>query len=106
MTARRYNVPTMVCCETYKFSDKVQLDSICWNEVGDKRDLGTCGATTILENNEEMKHLKLLNLRYDTTPMKYVSVVVTEVGMVPPTSVPVIMREQRKDDDAPAALDL
>ena len=30
--------------------------------------------------------------------MKYVSLVCTEVGMIPPTSVPVLIREYGKDD--------
>ena len=34
-----------------------------------------------------------LNLCYDITPIQYIAVVVTEVGMIPPTSVPVIIRE-------------
>lgn len=40
-----------------------------------------------------MPRLKLLNLLYDVTPMKYLTMVVTEAGVVPPTSVPVIIRE-------------
>lgn len=105
MTARRFNVPTIVCCEMYKFSDKVQLDSICWNEVGQDSELDTCGATTLLESSKAIPSLRLLNLRYDTTPMKYISLVITEVGMIPPTSVPVLIREARKDD-SPNTLDL
>lgn len=41
----------------------------------------------------DMPRLKLLNLVYDVTPMKYITMVVTEAGVVPPTSVPVIIRE-------------
>ena len=37
--------------------------------------------------------LGLLNLKYDAMPAEYVTVVVTEFGMIPPTSVPVILRE-------------
>ena len=32
--ANTYKKPVIVCCETYKFSEKVQLDSICSNELG------------------------------------------------------------------------
>ena len=45
----------------------------------------------------DIQKLKLLNLMYDLTPAKYVSLVVTEVGMTPPTSVPVLIREQLKN---------
>lgn len=34
MMAKAYSVPTLVCCETYKFSDAVHLDSFNKNELG------------------------------------------------------------------------
>lgn len=34
MVANAFHVPVMVCCETYKFHERVQLDSICFNELG------------------------------------------------------------------------
>ncbi len=104
MMARRFNIPAIFCCETYKFSDKVQLDSICWNEVGDPAELLRRQGESATANGEASAAaplppwLKLLNIRYDLTPMKYVSLVVTEVGMIPPTSVPVLIRESAKDD--------
>ena len=41
----------------------------------------------------DIAKLKLLNLVYDVTPMKYITMVVTEAGVVPPTSIPVIIRK-------------
>eukprot|EP01084_Bolivina_argentea_P110310 197008_1 len=35
LTAKYYKIPVIVCCETYKFSERVQIDSICSNELGD-----------------------------------------------------------------------
>eukprot|EP01048_Picozoa_sp_COSAG05_P003130 COSAG05_NODE_140_length_16665_cov_48.470059_1_plen_363_part_00 len=35
LTANAYNTPVMVCCETYKFCERAQLDSICFNELGE-----------------------------------------------------------------------
>merc|ERR1712048_1318598 len=35
ITAKHFNVPVIICCETYKFSERVQIDSICSNELGD-----------------------------------------------------------------------
>lgn len=40
-----------------------------------------------------MPNMKLLNLVFDLTPVELVTMVITEVGMIPPTSVPVILRE-------------
>lgn len=34
MVAKAFNVPVLVCCEAYKFHERVQLDSICFNELG------------------------------------------------------------------------
>lgn len=33
--------------------------------------------------------------RYDVTPMKCLTMIVTEAGAIPPTSVPVIIREDK-----------
>ncbi len=110
MMARRFNIPAIFCCETYKFSDKVQLDSICWNEIGDPSELARGAPATAGGNASPAaagagaaagggaRQPKLLNIRYDLTPMKYVSLVITEVGMIPSTSVPVLIREYNKDD--------
>ena len=34
MTAHQHGIPVLVCCETYKFTERVLLDSICYNELG------------------------------------------------------------------------
>jgi translation initiation factor 2B subunit (eIF-2B alpha/beta/delta family) len=36
-----------------------------------------------------------LGLIYDLTPAEFVTALVTEVGIIPPTSVPVIIRETK-----------
>ena len=35
MMAAAEHVPVLVCCETYKFHERVQLDCITHNELGD-----------------------------------------------------------------------
>lgn len=97
MTARACNVPVLFCCETYKFSDRVQLDSITQNELADPDELVATPEGDILSDWRDLPTLKLLNLVYDVTPIHYVSMVVTEVGLTPPTSIPVLIREYRKD---------
>ncbi|KAL8132576.1 hypothetical protein AgCh_008165 [Apium graveolens] len=37
MVAHEYRVPVMICCEAYKFHERVQLDSVCCNELDDPR---------------------------------------------------------------------
>ncbi|KAL3687579.1 hypothetical protein R1sor_013888 [Riccia sorocarpa] len=101
MVAHAFSIPVMICCETYKFHERVQLDSITANELGDPDALvNVCGRRDLkdLEGwSPEDKHLQLLNLTYDATPSDYVSMVITELGMVPPSSVPVILREYRRE---------
>jgi len=35
----------------------------------------------------------IISLRYDLTPISNISVVATETGLIPPTSIPVLIRE-------------
>ncbi|KAK1325776.1 hypothetical protein QJS10_CPA01g01365 [Acorus calamus] len=100
MAAHAFRVPVIICCEAYKFHERVQLDSICSNELGvpdviskvpGRKDLN------YLDNWSDDENLQLLNLTYDATPSDYVSMIITDYGMVPPTSVPVIVREYRRE---------
>lgn len=34
LVAQSFNKPVLVCCETYKFCERVQTDSIVHNEIG------------------------------------------------------------------------
>lgn len=75
LMAKASNVPTLVCCETYKLSDRVYVDSFGCNEVDSGQDLDSA-----------------LNLRYDLTPPEFVSIVINERNTVPPNSVPALLR--------------
>lgn len=35
LIAKSYNVPVLVCCETHKFSERVQTDAFVYNEIGE-----------------------------------------------------------------------
>ena len=37
LIAKAFNVPVHICCETYKFSERVQTDSFVLNELGKKK---------------------------------------------------------------------
>lgn len=99
MVAHAYHVPVLVCCESYKFHERVQLDSICSNELGDPDVIAKVPGRTenCLDDWASKEGLQLLNLAYDVTPADYVSMIVTEHGMIPPTSVPVIVREYGRE---------
>ena len=75
MVAKRRGIPVMVCCETYKFcAERVQTDSFVFNE---------------LDNPDK----RVVNLVFDVTPPDFIDMIVTEIGCVPCTSIPVIIRE-------------
>lgn len=49
-------------------------------------------ASNEMQNWKSIPHLTPLNLRYDITPPELVAAVVTELAILPCTSVPVILR--------------
>lgn len=98
LIAKARNVPVLVCCETYKFSDRVQTDSFVFNELGDPDDLVDIGRDSpYLWDWRDYSSLTLLNLVYDFTPPEFVTMVITELGMIPCTSVPVVLRMRQAE---------
>lgn len=106
MAAKDRNIPVIVCCEVYKFTDRVQLDSIVVNELASPDEMinisvkqrsgdASQDRAGALAKWKDESHLKLLNLMYDVTPPEFITMVLTEVGSVPVSSVPVILREYR-----------
>ncbi|CAK7892083.1 translation initiation factor eIF-2B subunit delta [[Candida] anglica] len=153
MMCHSRNIPVLTCCESIKFSDKVQLDSVTTNELADSDDLaqefdlkkppqkksfaleqfvksfddkkkieennnnnnnknkqnqkqksnGGSGQDGTIAEQEEFPlknwqttpNLNILNIMYDLTPPEYIKKVVTELGALPPSSVPVILREYK-----------
>jgi len=98
MMARSHNVPVLVCCETFKISNRVQLESITGNELGDPDDLMPPSLSLEEWKSSRGEHLRLVNLLYDLTPNEFVSGIVTEMGILPPTSVAVLLREMNPQD--------
>ncbi|NWZ87712.1 EI2BD factor, partial [Poecile atricapillus] len=166
LVSKAYNVPVLVCCETYKFCERVQTDSFVSNELGMAFvpflppgsfspsaccDRLLCPAIPLLGKGPsfagrgtwwcvllqgqdgavlslplllmasplsaddpddlivlrkgqaqlggwaENKSLRLLNLVYDVTPPDLVDLVITDLGMIPCTSVPVVLRVKNVD---------
>ncbi|XP_068420694.1 translation initiation factor eIF2B subunit delta isoform X2 [Eschrichtius robustus] len=98
LVARAHNVPVLVCCETYKFCERVQTDAFVSNELDDPDDL-LCerGERVALADWQNHSSLRLLNLVYDVTPPELVDLVITELGMIPCSSVPVVLRVKSSD---------
>ncbi|KAL8528558.1 hypothetical protein ACS0TY_006108 [Phlomoides rotata] len=85
MVAHQFRVPVLICCEAYKFHERVQIDSICSNELGDPDAVARVSGRkeiNYLDGWADSKNLQPLNLIYDATPSDYVSMIITDYGMV------------------------
>lgn len=110
MMAKECRVPVVAACETYKFGERVVLDAVTGNELGDASSLlyghrftastvGGRNASELASGSEEeerekqylTRHLSLVHLMYDLTPAALVTAVCTEVGFIPPSSVPTVI---------------
>ena len=98
LLASSAGLPVLVCCQTFKFTERVQTDSFVSNELRDPdtvaripRDSWTKQVGS-LDSWRDLSSLHLLNLVYDVTPASMVSAVITELSVIPTTSVPVILR--------------
>ena len=93
LVAKSHNIPVLVCCETYKFTERVQTDSFVFNELGDPDDLVDTGLNVNpLEDWRDLSSLTMLNLAYDVTPANLVDAIISEISVIPGTSVPVVLR--------------
>ena len=118
----------IVTSESYKFCEKVQLDSIVYNELGSPFELVKEESSSIEDKNKEQEDnvtkitkftveknagykgaagalsskdplpFQVINLRYDLTPIENISAVATEHGLIPPTSIPVLVEELRAEE--------
>ncbi|KAJ8326445.1 hypothetical protein O5D80_005195 [Batrachochytrium dendrobatidis] len=116
MTAYNAKIPIIVLCEKYKFSETVRLDSFVWNEIGRSDDLMDISnlapsnrlATAIPNPDQkaamsqlhpatvrwrDIEQLRLLNLFYDMTPAKFITLIICESGQIPSNAVLIIMRD-------------
>lgn len=97
--AHHMNIPVIFLSETCKFHHRAQVDAITFNELDDPDDLIRLPGDKqkILNDWRDISSLKILNLMYDLTPSELISLVITEVGEIPSSAVPVIIREYMKD---------
>nr|CDS29589.1 translation initiation factor eIF 2B subunit [Hymenolepis microstoma] len=117
--------PVMVCAETYKFWDRAQSDAFEFNELADPDELWR-GERALSEDwkkpkdpeyvvnpedhpenwrdlskrEKDRKNLRLLNLTYDVIPPVLISAVITEMGVIPTTSVSVVLNSKLARNEA------
>lgn len=75
--AKKFRKPFYVLTRGYEFSSKNQIDSFTFNQ-------------SIIK---DIDGLDMVSMKYDVIPCKYISLLVTEIGLMPSSTVPVIIRE-------------
>jgi translation initiation factor eIF-2B subunit delta len=93
MAAHHENIPVLICSETYKISNRVFSESITNNEVGNPIDILCTSDEEKTFPSKPNEEVQIVNLLYDLTPADFVSGIITELGIVPPTSIAVLLRE-------------
>lgn len=101
--AKVRSIPVLVLCETIKFSDRVQLDSVTVNELAPVEQLTnisidpekTVVKSPVTGSHESIPTLSMLNVLYDLSGRGAIKKVITELGSLPASSVPVILREYK-----------
>uniref|UniRef100_A0A8D8Y4V4 Translation initiation factor eIF2B subunit delta n=2 Tax=Cacopsylla melanoneura TaxID=428564 RepID=A0A8D8Y4V4_9HEMI len=73
LVARAFNVPVLAACETHKFCERVQTDSLVFNELGDPDEM-ISSKSSAAKNWKSLAHLTPLSLTYDITPSHLVTV--------------------------------
>ncbi|KAI1462361.1 nagb/rpia/CoA transferase-like protein [Annulohypoxylon moriforme] len=76
IAAKQFDIPVLVLCESINITERVSTDSLTYNEIDPERSSSAS-----------------FRLLYDTTPDKYLSLVISELGTVQPTSVPDLLRK-------------
>ncbi|KAK8803638.1 hypothetical protein WA158_001332 [Blastocystis sp. Blastoise] len=103
LTCNQYNIPFLIACETYKFSNDIYLDSTVKNEVLNPSCLiPTNKDKWILEGYDDPTNplhdnLTILALSYDLVPASFIMGVFTENsqnGIIPPSSVAFLCKDQ------------
>lgn len=95
MLAKEHSVPVLVLSETYKYSNNLQLDSFTKNELAALSDTlqPPNGQGHLLSQSS----LQIINPLYDLTPHTHITVLVTEVGLIPPSAISTLAGLRDKD---------
>ena len=79
LCAHEFNIPVIVCAESYKFSDANIKDEEIKIEERDHNEVVEAGI---------LKGVKIRNPVFDSTPAEYICEIITEQGIVLPQEIP------------------
>jgi len=87
MMAKSRNIPVVVCCETYKFAEGIRWDGVSKNELAPTPFPPSSTSDSDPHSLNPRANLSILSPLYDLTPPSCITAVVTEVGIIPPSSI-------------------
>jgi translation initiation factor eIF-2B subunit delta len=107
MMCKQAGKPVVCCCETYKFSDRIMLDSISGNEMGSPAPVFDSPASSDFEAEtvnsalgiskpgfgSPVPSLAVFNLLYDVSRPEDVTVVISEAGLISSKSITAYLRD-------------
>ena len=111
--ASQHKLPVIAFCESYKFTQRVNLDQIKNNEIGDARDIThnhLLPEDWTAKQRDSMlstKNLTVYNLKHDMTKIDYINMILCEIGRVSPVSISVVVDEfnaEKESDTNPLNL--
>ena len=100
-------------CETYKFTQRVNLDQIKNNEMGNPKEMTHNYLLPIEWTQKDrdsmltQRNLTVYNLKYDLTEMGCINMILCEIGRVSPVSVSVVVDEfnaEKQTEENPLGL--
>ena len=93
--AHQYKVPVIALCETYKFTQRVNLDQVKNNQLFESSSIVDNSLDTTASSGKVLsqRNLKVHCLKYDFTPTKCVRMILSEIGKVSPVSVSGVVEE-------------
>lgn len=104
--ASQHKVPVIAFCETYKFTQRVNLDQIKNNEMGNPKEMTHNYLLPIEWTQKDrdsmltQRNLTVYNLKYDLTEMGCINMILCEIGRVSPVSVSVVVDEFNAEKQA------
>lgn len=105
LLASTHNVPVFLCCQTSEFTDAVYTDAYLYNEARLMSDFYAVKNERLREyfssaDKPPNANLEIAHLISDVTPPEFISVVITEDGVLPVSSVAAVMHAKSGIDKA------
>jgi len=97
LCAFQLNIPVLFFCETYKFCDKSPTDTFYQDILFSEEKSNASSevpVSKVVASNNKVSDVTTAKIRYDVTPVHLVTCVITDIDMLPSSSVPVILRVQ------------